>query len=210
MYKGKFITFEGGEGAGKSSHIKRLSEELRLKNYEVLPTREPGGTPTGEAIRGILQHDHAGEAIEPIAELLLFEAARAQLVGKIIRPALEKGVWVLSDRFIDSSTAYQGYGRGFGYEMIEQANTIAIGDCIPDLTILMDIPVEVGIERLRTRGGELDRMEREARGFREKVRAGYLEIAKRYPERIKVINSNREKDEVYSDISRAVFEKFGL
>jgi dTMP kinase len=148
---GQFITFEGPEGGGKSTHIKRLAARLKALGHEVLLTREPGGTPTGEAIRGILQHDHTGEAICPEAELLLFEASRAQLVRTVILPALQKGVWVLCDRFADSTTAYQGYGRGFDLETILMLNQHAMGDCVPALTLLMDIEVQVGRERLAQR-----------------------------------------------------------
>lgn len=208
MAVGKFITFEGPEGGGKSTHIKRLAERLKSLGYEVLVTREPGGTPTGEAIRGILQHEHTGEAICPEAELLLFEASRAQLVRTVILPALQKGIWVLCDRFADSTTAYQGYGRGFDLETILSLNSHAVGECIPDLTLLMDIDVQSGRQRLAQRNLALnttsDRIEREAVEFHERVRAGFLALAQRWPDRIKVVNVKREKDDVAADIWKQV------
>ncbi len=201
---GQFISFEGPEGGGKSTHIKRLAARLEALGHEVLLTREPGGTPTGEAIRGILQHDHAGEAICPEAELLLFEASRAQLVRTVILPALQKGVWVLCDRFADSTTAYQGYGRGFDLETILRLNQHAMGECVPSLTLLMDIEVQAGRERLAQRNlaqnTASDRIEREAVEFHERVRTGFLALAQRWPARIKVVNAMREPEVVAAEI----------
>jgi len=201
---GKFITFEGPEGGGKSTHIKRLAERLKEMGIKVLLTREPGGTPTGETIRGILQHEQSGEVICPEAELLLFEASRAQLVQTVISPALKKGVWVLCDRFIDSTTAYQGYGRGFDLEIINSLNQCAVGVCIPDLTIIMDVDMNTSRERLQQRNKVMntksDRIEREAGDFHERVYRGFHELAKRWPERIRVVNAMREPDAVAADI----------
>ena len=208
--KGKFITFEGGEGSGKSTVIRKLTRQIEAKGYNVFTTQEPGGTPTGEAIRGILQHETTGEEIYPTTELLLFEASRAQLVGTIIKPRLENGIWVLSDRFMDSTTAYQGYARGFGYEQVEMLNSFAIGDCVPDLTILLNVSTEVGLSRINLRGRVLDRMEREKREFHEKVRVGYLDIAKRYSERFVVINADQDPDEVYRITYLALTEKLKI
>ena len=201
---GQFITFEGPEGGGKSTHIKRLAERLKGLGHEVLLTREPGGTPTGETIRGLLQHEQSGENICPETELLLFEASRAQLVRTVIQPALKRGAWVLCDRFIDSTTAYQGYGRGFDLETIGFLNTYAVGPCVPDLTLVMEVDVKTSRERLSQRNLDQnttsDRIEREAIEFHERVHQGFLELAKRWPERIKVVNAMREQDAVAADI----------
>ncbi len=201
---GKFITFEGPEGGGKSTHIKRLAERLKELGQEVLLTREPGGTPTGEMIRGILQHEQSGEAICPTAELFLFEASRSQLVQTVILPALQRGIWVLCDRFIDSTTAYQGYGRGFDIGMIDTLNSYAMGNCVPDLTIVMDVDVKTSRERLRQRNlshnTTSDRIEREALEFHERVSCGFHQIAKRWPERLKVVNAMREPGVVAEEI----------
>ncbi len=184
--------------------MKKL-EEIGL---DVLYTREPGGTPTGEAIRNILQHDATGEAISPETEVLLFAASRAQLVRHVILPALEKGTWVISDRFADSTTCYQGYGRGFGVEDMLTINAFAIGEAVPDITILLDIDVSVGFDRLAQRhkenGSTHDRIEREDRAFHERVREGYLELAKRWPDRFHTINGDRDKEPVDEDIWETV------
>ena len=201
---GTFITFEGPEGGGKSTHIRRLAERLKSLGHQVLLTREPGGTPTGEAIRGILQHEHTGEAICPEAELLLFEASRAQLVRTVILPAIQRGTWVLCDRFADSTAAYQGYGRGFDLDTILKLNQHAMGECVPGLTLLMDLDVEAGRERMAQRNlaqnTTSDRIEREANDFHERVRAGFLALAQRWPDRIKVVNAMREPDVVAAEI----------
>jgi dTMP kinase len=202
--RGKFITFEGPEGSGKSTQIRRLARRIEGAGHQVLLTREPGGTPTGEAIRGILQHDHAGEPICPTAELLLFEASRAQLVGRVILPALEQGVWVLCDRFTDSTAAYQGYGRGFDVAAILEINHVAVQGCEPDLTVLLDVETQTGLGRMSQRNTQAnaatDRFEREAVEFHERVRAGYLQLARRWPGRIRVINGMRDEASVEADV----------
>lgn len=178
----------------------------------MLLTREPGGTRTGEIIREILQHDKAGEPLCPEAEALLFGASRAQLVRQIILPALGAGTWVVCDRFSDSTTVYQGYARGLNLDMILKINEFAINGAIPDLTILMDVPVSVGFERLSernaARAGRADRIEGEERGFHEKVRTGYLELARRWPRRFRVVDSTRDAEIVTGEIWNAVTDVF--
>lgn len=165
---------EGGEGAGKSRLLDALGERLRSAGRGVTLTREPGGTPLGEQIRALVL---AREALgDPLAELLLFEAARARLVAAVIEPALERGDVVVCDRFAASSTAYQGYGRGLGRELVERANAIATGGLAPDLTLLLDLAVEQGLAR-RAGAGAGDHFDRETVAFHERVRAGYLELA---------------------------------
>jgi len=200
MGRGKFVTFEGPEGSGKTTQAKNLVEHLKKRGMDVLYTREPGGTRTGEAIRGILQFDTTGEAISPQTEVLLFAASRAQLVRHVILPALEKGTWVVSDRFADSTTVYQGYGRGFSIDDMLTINAFAIGEAIPDITLLLDVSVELGFERLALRmveqGTKKDRIEQEARDFHERVRNGYLELAACYPERFCKLDGSGTPDQV--------------
>ncbi len=151
MSKGRLITFEGPEGAGKSTQAAMLIAKLEARGIEVIYTREPGGTKLGEAIRGILQYNSAGEDPCAESEVLLFEASRAQLVRNVIQPALDRGAWVLCDRFADSTTAYQGFGRGFSVELMETINRFAIGDAVPDMTILLDVNVSLGMQRCAKR-----------------------------------------------------------
>jgi dTMP kinase len=206
--RGLFITFEGCEGCGKSTQSKRLVEYLRSKGYDVLTTREPGGTPTGEAIRNILQHDAAGEAICAEAETLLFEASRAQLVRNVIRPAIEHGTIVISDRFADSTTAYQGYGRGFDIKTLLRLHDFAMAGMQPDVTILMDVDIEEGFRRVHQRNAdemvELDRMERESLEFHRRVYDGYMQMAQRWPERIRVVDGKREPDIIEAEIREII------
>lgn len=201
---GVFITFEGSEGSGKSTQVVRLVERLRALGHEVLTTREPGGTPTGEAIRDILQHNAAGEDICAETETLLFESSRAQLVTNVIRPALERGAIVISDRFADSTTAYQGYGRGFDVEVLLQLHAFAMGGLEPDITILIDVDIEEGFRRVQLRNERddtaMDRMERESLEFHTRVYDGYQEMARRWPQRFCVIDGKREPDLIEVDI----------
>jgi dTMP kinase len=204
MLPGRFITFEGPEGSGKTTQAKRLISRLRKEGREVLYTREPGGTPTGEAIRDILQHDKAGEPLCPEAEVFLFAASRAQLVRTVILPALEKGTIVVSDRFVDSTTAYQGYGRGFPIEQMLSINNFAVGLAMPDLTILLDVDVTLSFQRLARRHQEQfdhsDRIEREERAFHERVRNGYLDLAKRFAGRIRLLDGSRGLEAVEREV----------
>ena len=190
MKPGRFITFEGPEGSGKSTHIRRLARRLRRCGLRVLVTREPGGTPTGERIRELLQHGPGGRALAPETELLLFAASRAQLVRQVIRPALRRGLWVLCDRFTDATRAYQGGGRGLDASWIESLARTVHGDLSPDLTLLLDLPVDVGLRRARARAGAAaDRFEGETLQFFERVRATYLALAEREPQRFRVLDA---------------------
>ena len=208
MKRGKFITFEGPEGGGKTTQAKRLIQRLRDAGFEVVYTREPGGTELGEAIRGILQHDAIKEALTDESEVFLFLASRAQLVRNVILPALAEGKIVISDRFADSTTAYQGYGRGFPVETMIAMNAFAIGEAIPDVTLLLDVEISAGFERLAVRQKELfekaDRIEREQREFHERVRNGYLELAKRFPDLYRRIDAGREPHLVEADVWKTV------
>ena len=202
--RGKFITLEGPEGSGKSTHARLLVAQLQAGGHSVITTREPGGTPVGEVVRRLLQHDEGGEGMSAEAELFLFMASRAQLVRQIIAPALAEGACVVCDRFADSTTAYQGYARGCDVEKILALNDLATGGLAPDLTILLDVDVKAGFERLCQRnlrhGVAKDRFERETLCFHERVRAGYLELARRWPQRIRVVDAARDEDAVQADI----------
>jgi dTMP kinase len=207
---GLFITLEGPEGSGKSTHAVRLADRLKATGREVVSVREPGGTATGEEIRKVLQHDSANEPLFPETETLLFAACRAQLVRQVILPALTRGCCVVCDRFADSTTAYQGYGRGFGVERMLSINAFAIDGAQPDLTLLLDLPVRDGFDRIQKRnklaGRGLDRMEREGAEFHEKVRDGYLQLARRWPDRFRVIQSGRPLEDVAEEIWDVVRE----
>ncbi len=202
--RGKFITLEGPEGSGKSTQAKTLIRRLAERGIEAIYTREPGGTALGEEIRNILQHNQAGEAPCERAELLLFEASRNQLVEKVIRPNLEKGIWVICDRFMDSTTAYQGYGRGLPVQAVKAIHYFTIDGLVPDLTLLLDIEVSTGFERIAQRylalGESADRFEQEDRSFHEKVRAGYLKLAAEEPERFRIINAAHDPESVSTSI----------
>ncbi len=202
---GLFVTFEGPEGSGKTTHANEVSDRLRGMGFEVVRAREPGGTPTGEAIRQILQHDAAGEPVTPESELLLFAASRVQLVQHVIKPALSRGGIVICDRFADSTTAYQGYGRGLDVERVLHLNEWVTDGLVPDATLLMDLDVGVGFERIRRRNREPglveDRFEREERAFHERVRQGYLALARRWPERFHIIRSEAP----LGDVSAAIW-----
>jgi dTMP kinase len=207
---GKFITLEGPEGSGKSTQAKMIIRRLAELGIEAISTREPGGTALGEEIRNILQHNQAGEAPCERAELLLFEASRNQLVEKVIRPNLEKGIWVICDRFMDSTTAYQGYGRGLPVQAVKAIHYFTVDGVVPDLTLLLDIEVSTGFERIAQRylalGESADRFEQEERSFHEKVRAGYLKLAAEEPERFRVINAAQEPEAVASDVWKTIEE----
>ena len=205
---GLFITFEGTEGCGKSTQITALADRLQQEGKTVFRTREPGGTPLGEAIRNLLQHDPAGRDMTPEAELLLFAASRAQLVCKSILPALAAGAIVLCDRFMDSTTVYQGVARKIDSDAVTRINHLAVGSARPDLTILIDIEPEVGMARVHSRsGGKLDRMESEAIGFFKAVRQGYLELAENNPERFIVLDGSKSIEQLRQQIWGVVQER---
>ena len=212
MARGRLITFEGPEGAGKSTQAAMLISKLEARGIEVIYTREPGGTKLGEAIRGILQYNAAGEDPCPESEVLLFEASRAQLVRHVIQPALERGAWVLCDRFADSTTAYQGFGRGFSVELMEIINHFAIGAAVPDMTILLDVNVSLGMQRCAKRQVgkkvQYDRIESEALEFHEKVRQGYLDLARRFPERFRKVDAMRLAEPIAEDVWKLVSDAF--
>ena len=205
-----FITFEGPEGSGKSTQIRLLAERLHAGGIHTLLTREPGGTSTGEAIRRLLQHDSSDAEMGHRTEVLLFCASRAQIVEQVIRPALEQGTWVLCDRFTDSTLAYQGYGRGFAVDELRTLNGFATGGLTPDLTLLLDIPVDESFRRILARPSEIDRIERAERVFHERLRAGYLELAAAEPGRFRVITSERPVEQTSGEIWKTVQERFGV
>ena len=207
--KGLFISFEGPEGVGKSTQIKLLTEKLEAMDKEVVLTREPGGTRLGEAVRNILQHDAAGDVVSDHAELLLFAACRAQLVDTLIRPAIDEGKVVLCDRFYDSTMAYQGYGRGLDKDAINSLRDLAVQDVHPNLTFLMDMPIEVAMQRARARSanGNLDRIERESMEFHGKVAEGFRAIAAEHNDRFVCINAEASIDHNASQIWSAVRDR---
>jgi len=198
MKRGRFITVEGIEGVGKSSNIEALVSHLEKAGYEVLTTREPGGTPLAEDIRHLLMH-RGDEAIPEIAELLLMFAARSLNVNNNIRPALDAGKWVVCDRFTDSSRAYQSGGRGLPMASVDQLADWVHGDLWPDLTILLDAPVEVGMARAGNRS-KPDRIEQEEHAFFEQVRERYLQLAAAEPDRFVILDTTRELAAVKADV----------
>ncbi len=198
---GKLISFEGSEGSGKSTQIARLAKHMQLLGREVVTTREPGGTEIGEQIRNIIVHNSKGDEMCAETELLLFTAARAQLVREIIVPALTRGAIVFSDRFLDSTTVYQGIARNLAKDPVNLINQFAVGSVMPDLTVIIDVPTELGLQRIRQRASDLpDRMERENIDFYNKVREGYLLLAKSLPARFLVVDGSKNEDGVEKDI----------
>ena len=207
MKKGRFITFEGGEGCGKSTQIRRLESYLKEKGVEVLVTREPGGTRLAELIRGLLKDEKDDPPCDR-AELLLFLAARAQLVKNVILPALDSGVWVLSDRFSDSTFAYQGYGRGLDLGILKVANDFACDSLKPDLTLLLDVPPEVASSRMRKRERETntsaDRIELAGEEFHRKLREGFRALAAAESDRVHTIDASGTPDQVWEAVCRSL------
>ena len=202
MNRGFFITFEGGDGSGKSTQISILKESLIEKGYDVILTREPGGTDISEKIRELILDPENGE-MEDITEAYLYAAARAQLVRQLIKPALEEGKVVICDRFVDSSIAYQGFRRGLG-DAVGVINTYAVDDCMPDLTILLKLDPERGSSRIA--GREHDRIELASDDFHRKVYEGYLKLEEKYPDRILGVDASGTIQEIADEISRRVDE----
>lgn len=203
--RGRFITLEGLEGSGKSTQIYLLEAWLTQRGIPVVVTREPGGTPLAEKLRQAVLSP-GPERISPASELLILFAARAVHLDNLIRPALEEGKWVLCDRFTDASFAYQGAGRGVPEEFIRALETLVQGEFRPDLTLLLDLPVEIGLRRAAARRGSStpDRFEQESMDFFERVRARFVELARGHPERIKVVNADRPIEEVTADLTAHV------
>lgn len=202
-----FITFEGSEGSGKSTQVKRLAARLERSAVPHLVTREPGGTPIGETIRELLQFASHNSSMTPESELLLFEASRSQLVREVIKPALERGLCVIADRFFDSTTVYQGAARKLGREMVERLNAFAVGDCVPDITVVLDIDATAAKSRMQ-KPRRPDRMEREPEEFYERVREAYRELAGREPNRVVLINGAGNADEIENEIWKILCRRF--
>ena len=206
--RGFLITFEGSEGSGKSTQISRIADRFEDAGYEVVVTREPGGTPIGEEIRHILMHASESDNMMPETELLLFAASRAQLVREVILPAVEAGKIVLCDRFMDSTTVYQGVARNIQSEPVHFINTFAVGDMIPDVTVVIDLDAEVGLARVKHRANDLpDRMEEENIEFYQKVRNGYLMLAKAMPERFIVVDGELPRVELEDKIRKELRQR---
>jgi len=196
--RGKFITLEGVDGAGKSTHVAWIAERLRVGRHEVVVTREPGGTPLAEKLRALV----LAEAMDPLAETLLMFAARADHVQKVIAPALARGAWVVCDRFTDATLAYQGAGKGVPVERIRQLAEATHPGLLPDQTLVFDCPYEVSRSRLSNSGRDLDRFESEERAFFERVRAGYQALARSEPGRVYVVDGSKASEEVKVQIEK--------
>ncbi len=202
--RGLLITFEGSDGAGKSTQIRYLQEYLREKGYQVIVSREPGGTPIGERVREILKNPHFQE-MTPVAEALLFAASRSQHVAEVVRPALEKGHIVLLDRYIDSSLAYQGFARGLGWKKVMEINSWATGGLMPDLTFFLFLEGGIGLNRKK----ELptDRFEDVGVEFQERVIQGYRELARLYPQRIVTLDATMKTQDIFRMVKEKVKER---
>lgn len=200
-----FITLEGPEGSGKTSQIGPLAEFLRQQGFDVLTTREPGGTPIGDQIRAVL-HNQENTAMHPRTETLLFQSARAQLVEQVIRPQLQRGGIVISDRYADSTLAYQGYGHGLPLDQVRAVIGFATGELKPDLTLLLDLDVMLGLQR-RSQGGEWNRMDAYAVDFHRRVRQGYLQLAQAEPHRWVIIDAAQAAERVQASLRKIIAER---
>jgi dTMP kinase len=207
MTRGRFITFEGGEGAGKTTQVRLLAEALRGAGLDVVETREPGGSPGAEQIRELLIHGPS-ERWEPLTEALLHFAARAEHLRNRVNPALDAGSWVLSDRFTDSTMAYQGYGLGLGREPVEDLRQLVVGALDPDLTLILDLPVAEGLGRAAGRRDGGERYERMGQDFHERLREGFLDIARREPGRCVVIDAGGTVEQVQDTVRAAVWRRW--
>ena len=205
-----FITFEGSEGSGKSTQAERLAARLQRCGVPYVLTREPGGTPIGESIRDLLQFAPHNSNMTPETELLLFEASRSQLVREVIKPALERGMCVIADRFSDSTTVYQGAARKLDREMIERVNAFVVGDCIPDITFVLNVDAAIAESRMQREPRKADRMEQQPAEFYERVREGYRELATHERKRIVLIDGARDADEVETEIWRMLSDRFPI
>jgi len=202
-----FITFEGSEGCGKSTQVRLLATRLEILGVPFLVTREPGGTAIGESIRELLQFAPQSAGMTPETELLLFEASRSQLVREVIKPALESGNCVIADRFFDSTTVYQGAARKLDRKVVRQLNAFAIGDCVPDITFLLDIDLETARSRMQ-QPRRPDRMEQQANEFYERVRDGYQELAREHRDRIALIEGWQSLHDIEKQIWETLVKRF--
>lgn len=209
MARGRFITFEGGEGAGKSTQMHRLADFLEARGLEIIQTREPGGSPGAEEIRTLLVNGD-GDRWTGLTEALLNFAARADHLARVIEPALARGAWVLCDRFADSTMAYQGYAQGVGPETVRTLTDMVVGKTQPDLTLILDLPVDVGLARAAERGTGEDRYEKMGLAFHETLRQAFREIAENEPERCRLIDANADIDQVSRAVEAAVADRFDL
>jgi len=207
MPRSPFITFEGSEGCGKSTQVRLLAARIELLGMRFLVTREPGGTPIGESIRELLQFAPQSKGMCAETELLLFEASRSQLVREVIKPALDSGAWVISDRFFDSTTVYQGIARKLAPSVVNDLNTFAVGDCVPDLTIVLDVDAKTAQSRMQ-KPRRPDRMEQEPAEFYEQVRQAYRELAAREPDRVILLDGTRSEEEIDNEIWKLVMKRF--
>ncbi|MCR5593277.1 MAG: dTMP kinase [Saccharofermentans sp.] len=205
MSKGLFITFEGIDGCGKSTQLELLKEDFRKEGLDFIEVREPGGTAVGEKIRNILL-DRQNDSMTRMAELLLFEAARAQITEEVIIPALMSGKHVICDRFYDSTSAYQGYANKMGRDLTDFLNVKATSGVSPDLTFLLDIDPKTACDRRTGRGGEEDRIELMGLSYQEKVREGYIELSREEDKRIRVIDATMTREKIYSEIRKQVWD----
>lgn len=203
-----FITLEGPDGSGKTTQVPRLAEYLRSRGLQVLTTREPGGTPISDQVRQVIM-SMKNQEMDPRTEILLFCAARAQLVNQLVRPALEQGMIVISDRYADSTLAYQGYGHGYDRDFLRQLLHFATGGLVPDLTCYIDLDAETGLLR-RKKGGEWNRMDAYQLDFHRRVRQGYLEMARQEPQRWVVIDGSQPVADVQAALQQAVSERLKL